>query len=113
MIKDASRKLTPASLAQLAEHALRKRMVVGSIPTGGRPSSARQQLQASAQWPPGMKCPDGQARPAQAFVHIPEKRDITGGPCARTGPVRGSSPFWCGLDPHGGGGLPHVNNNGF
>ena len=24
-----------ASLAQLAEHALRKRMVVGSIPTGG------------------------------------------------------------------------------
>ena len=28
-------KLTVASLAQLAEHALRKRMVVGSIPTGG------------------------------------------------------------------------------
>ena len=27
--------LTIASLAQLAEHALRKRMVVGSIPTGG------------------------------------------------------------------------------
>ena len=31
----ASGKLTAASLAQLAEHALRKRMVVGSIPTGG------------------------------------------------------------------------------
>ena len=27
--------LTIASIAQLAEHALRKRMVVGSIPTGG------------------------------------------------------------------------------
>ena len=27
--------LAYASLAQLAEHALRKRMVVGSIPTGG------------------------------------------------------------------------------
>ena len=27
--------LSHASLAQLAEHALRKRMVVGSIPTGG------------------------------------------------------------------------------
>ncbi len=26
---------TSASIAQLAEHALRKRMVVGSIPTGG------------------------------------------------------------------------------
>ena len=30
-----SKILTVASLAQLAEHALRKRMVVGSIPTGG------------------------------------------------------------------------------
>ena len=29
------KKLAVASLAQLAEHALRKRMVVGSIPTGG------------------------------------------------------------------------------
>ena len=29
-----------ASLAQLAEHALRKRMVVGSIPTGGFSTSA-------------------------------------------------------------------------
>ena len=29
------RKLAVASLAQLVEHALRKRMVVGSIPTGG------------------------------------------------------------------------------
>ena len=29
------RSLAYASLAQLAEHALRKRMVVGSIPTGG------------------------------------------------------------------------------
>ena len=28
---------TMASLAQLAEHALRKRMVVGSVPTGGLP----------------------------------------------------------------------------
>ena len=28
-----------ASLAQLAEHALRKRMVVGSIPTGGFPAN--------------------------------------------------------------------------
>ena len=28
-------KTVGASLAQLAEHALRKRMVVGSIPTGG------------------------------------------------------------------------------
>ena len=27
--------MSMASLAQLAEHALRKRMVVGSIPTGG------------------------------------------------------------------------------
>ena len=27
--------LTAASIAQLVEHALRKRMVVGSIPTGG------------------------------------------------------------------------------
>ena len=26
---------SPASIAQLAEHALRKRTVVGSIPTGG------------------------------------------------------------------------------
>ena len=31
-----------ASLAQLAEHALRKRMVVGSIPTGGFQAIARQ-----------------------------------------------------------------------
>ena len=30
-----SGELSSASLAQLAEHALRKRMVVGSIPTGG------------------------------------------------------------------------------
>ena len=30
-----SGELSNASLAQLAEHALRKRMVVGSIPTGG------------------------------------------------------------------------------
>jgi hypothetical protein len=30
-----SSKCARASLAQLAEHALRKRMVVGSIPTGG------------------------------------------------------------------------------
>ena len=32
---DARRKGPHASLAQLVEHALRKRMVVGSIPTGG------------------------------------------------------------------------------
>ena len=29
------KKIAVASLAQLVEHALRKRMVVGSIPTGG------------------------------------------------------------------------------
>ena len=33
-----------ASLAQLAEHALRKRMVVGSIPTGGFKSLSRARL---------------------------------------------------------------------
>ena len=35
-VQQCIRQATPeASLAQLAEHALRKRMVVGSIPTGG------------------------------------------------------------------------------
>ena len=33
-----------ASLAQLAEHALRKRMVVGSIPTGGFPANGMRGL---------------------------------------------------------------------
>ena len=35
-----SQEFSEASLAQLAEHALRKRMVVGSIPTGGFMMSA-------------------------------------------------------------------------
>ena len=33
-----------ASLAQLAEHALRKRMVVGSIPTGGYVLNSAQRM---------------------------------------------------------------------
>ena len=54
---------TSASLAQLVEHALRKRMVVGSIPTGGffvwrpedvsfmaRTHSPGAQLKAAHQW---------------------------------------------------------------
>ena len=35
LVATNSAPLPSASLAQLAEHALRKRMVVGSIPTGG------------------------------------------------------------------------------
>ena len=34
---ERARELRSASLAQLAEHALRKRMVMGSIPIGGFP----------------------------------------------------------------------------
>ena len=34
-VKKQVGEVSHASLAQLAEHALRKRMVVGSIPTGG------------------------------------------------------------------------------
>jgi hypothetical protein len=35
VLKRWAHRQSVASLAQLAEHALRKRMVVGSIPTGG------------------------------------------------------------------------------
>ena len=38
-----------ASVAQLAEHALRKRMVVGSIPTGGYTESAVDILPGSSE----------------------------------------------------------------
>ena len=37
-------KFLVASLAQLAEHALRKRMVVGSIPTGGYVFNSAQRM---------------------------------------------------------------------
>ena len=69
-----------ASLAQLVEHALRKRMVVGSIPTGGSFPIAVQQ--ALAEFKAGDDCFSGE----ETKVYL-ERAWLRGCPCCASLPT--------------------------